>query len=64
MGRCNRPPCLRNQLFPKLVHLAIRLMGVTDPVPVDLEDFDARDGWILEIRINRQGGTEVSPLLV
>ena len=31
---------------------------------VDLKEFDAREGWILEIRIDQQGVTEVSPLLV
>ena len=39
-------------------------MGVLYPVPIDLEDFDAREGWILEIRINRQGVTEIYPLLI
>ena len=33
-------------------------------MPVDLEEFDERYGWILESRIEWQGGTEVSPLLV
>ena len=37
---------------------------MSDPVPVDLEDFDGRNGWILEIRIEQQGVTEVIPLLV
>ena len=32
-------------------------------VAVDLEEIDARDGWILESRIDRQGGT-ISPLPV
>ena len=31
---------------------------------IDLEDIDARDGWIFESRIDRQGGTEVGPLPV
>ena len=31
---------------------------------VDLEELDARDGWILESRIDRQGGIEVDPLPV
>ena len=35
---------------------------MTDPVAVDLEDFDVRDRCISEIRIYQQGGTEVSPL--
>ena len=34
------------------------------PVPVDLEEFDTREVWILESRIEQQGETEVSPLLV
>ena len=33
-------------------------------VVVDLEDIDERDGWILESRIEKQGGTELVPLLV
>ena len=33
-------------------------------VTVDLEELDARDGWILESRIDQQGGTEVGPLSV
>ena len=35
-----------------------------DSVAVDLEELDARDGWILESRIDRQGGTKVGPLPV
>ena len=64
LGRCNRPPCLRNHFFPKSVHPAIGVPGMTDPVAVYLEEFDARDGCILEIRIYQQGGTEVSPLMI
>ena len=56
VGRCNRPPCLRNLFFTKLVHLELGVIGVLDLVPVDLEDFEARDGWILERRIDQQGG--------
>ena len=33
MGCRNHPPCLRNQLFPKSVHLALGVLGVTDLVP-------------------------------
>ena len=33
-------------------------------VTVDLEELDVRDGWILESRIDQQGGTEVVPLTV
>ena len=58
------PPCLRNRLLPKSFHLALGLLGVTDLVPIDLEDIDARDGQILENRVDQQGGAEVSPLLV
>ena len=64
VGRCNRPPCLRNRFFPKSVHPALGVFGVPDSVAVDLEELDARDGWILESRIDRQGGTEVGPLPV
>ena len=41
--RRNRPPCLRKRLLPKLVHLALGLLGVTDTMPVDLQDLDTRD---------------------
>ena len=44
MGRPNHPPCLRNQLLPKSVHSALGVLGVSDPVSVDLQDLDARDG--------------------
>ena len=44
VGRCNHPPCLRNQLLPKSVHLALGVIGVSDTVPVDLKDLNARDG--------------------
>ena len=43
VGRCNCPPCLINQLFPNSVHLALGLLVVTGPVPVESEEFDARD---------------------
>ena len=64
MGRCNLLPCLRNWFFPKSVHLALGVMDVTDPVPIDLQEFDENDVRILEIRIERQGETDVSPLLI
>ena len=57
MGRCNRPPCIRNQLFPKSVHSVLVLLGVSDPVPVDLDEFETREGWMLDIRIEQKGGT-------
>ena len=37
---------------------------MSDALPIDLEDLDARYGWILEIRIDREGSAEVTPLLV
>ena len=46
------------------MHPALVVLGVPDPIEVDMEEFDARDGWILEIRIDQQGGTEVGPLLI
>ena len=33
-------------------------------VAVELEELNARDGWILGSRIDQQGGTEVGPLPV
>ena len=57
VGCCNHPLFLRNQLFPKSVHLALGVLGVTDPMVVDLDQFDVRDGWILDSRIDQQGGT-------
>ena len=53
----NFPPCLRNRLFPKLVHSALGVLGVSDPVPVDLDEFETREGWMLDIRIEQKGGT-------
>ena len=44
VGCRNHPPCLRNRLLPKSVHLVLVVLGVSDPMPVDLEDLDARDG--------------------
>ena len=44
VGRRNRPPCLRNQILPKSVQSALGVLGVSDPVPVNLEDLNARDG--------------------
>ena len=64
VGRLNRPICLRNLLLPKLVHLALGLLGMSYTVPVDLEYLDARYGWILESRIDIEGCAEFSPLLV
>ena len=64
VGRCNCPPLLRNQLLPKTVQAALGVLGVSNPVPVELKDFDAMEGWILESRIDCQGGTEVCPLLI
>ena len=64
VGRCNCPPCLRNRFFPKLFQMTFGVLGVPDLVAVDLEKVDARDGWILESRIDQQGGTEVGPLPV
>ena len=37
---------------------------MSDAVPVNLEDLDTRDGWILESRIDRKDGTGVGTLLV
>ena len=62
MVHCNCPPCLGNQLFPKLVHPELGVLGVQNSMAVDLEELDTRDGYILESRIDQQGGTEVVPL--
>ena len=64
VGCCNFPPCLRNRFFPRLVHPALEVLGVPNSVAVDLEELDVRGGWILESRIDQQGGTEVGPLSV
>ena len=64
VGRCNFAPCLINQFFHKLVQPALGVLGVPNTVAVDLEELDARDVWILESRIERQGGTEVGPMPV
>ena len=64
MVQCNFPPCLRNRLFSKSFHSALGVLGLTDLVPVFLDEFDARNGWILESRVGGQGGAEVIPLLV
>ena len=64
VGLCNHPPCLRNQFFPKSVLPALGVLGVPNLVAIDLKELNARDGCILERRIDQQGGTEVGPLLV
>ena len=56
MGRFNFPPCLRNRFFSKSGHLALGVLGVPHAVAVYLEELNARDGWILESRIDQQGG--------
>ena len=37
---------------------------MTDLVTVELEDLDARDGWILESRLDQQIGSEVGLIMV
>ena len=54
----------KKHIFSKLVYPALGVLGVPNAVAVNLEEHDERDGWILEIRIDQQGGTEVSPLPV
>ena len=44
VGRRNRPPWLRKRLLPKSVHLVLGVLGVSDPLPVDLEGLNARYG--------------------
>ena len=46
-GLPQSPPMLRNRFLTKSFHLALGVLGATDSVPVDLEDLDKRDGWIL-----------------
>ena len=58
------PPCLKNRLFTKLVNPGLGVPAAMEPVAVDLDEFNARDGCILESSIDQQGGTEVSPLLI
>ena len=50
VGCHNCPPCLRNQLFPKLVHSALGVLGMTDPVSIYLQGLNSREGRILESR--------------
>ena len=57
VGCCNCSPCLRNRFFLKLVHSPLGILGMTDRVHADLEKLGTRDAWILEISIDRQGGT-------
>ena len=64
MGCCNRPSYLRNRLLPKSVHSVIGVLGVSNAAPVDFEDLNARDRWILENRIDQEDGAEFTPLLV
>ena len=64
MGCCNCSLCLRKRFFFKSFHPALVVLGVSDSVAIDLEELNARDVWILESRIDRQGGTEVGPLPV
>ena len=64
MGRHNHPPCLRNQLPPKSVHLALGVLGVSDVVPVYLKGLDAGEGLILKSRIDLEGRSEVASLIV
>ena len=44
--------------------MALEVLGMSDTVPIYLKDLDARDKLILERRIDIEGGTEVSPLIV
>ena len=55
VGLCNVPPYLRKQRFPKSFQAALRVLSVPDPVSIELEDFDMREGCILEISIDQQG---------
>ena len=56
------PHAREKKIFLKSFHPVLGVPGMTDLVDVDLEESDARDGWILESRIEKQGGKEVSPL--
>ena len=64
VGRRNLPPCLRNRLFPKSVHVLLEVVGMLDSVSTYLQDFKLREGCILESRADQQGGAEVGPLPV
>ena len=37
---------------------------MSDHVSIYLQDFNSREGWILESRADRQGGAEIGPLPV
>ena len=51
VGCCNHTQCPRNRLFPKSVHTLLGVLRVSDPVPIDLEDFDTREGCTMESRV-------------
>ena len=52
VGRYNIPPFSINRIFPKLVHPVLGILGVPNVVVVDLEELNARNGWILESAID------------
>ena len=64
VGCHNWPLCLRNLLFPKSVHSALGVLGMSEPVSIYLQDFNSREGQILESRADQQGGAEIVPLPV
>ena len=43
VGCRNCPPCLRNRLFPKSVHLALGVLGMSNPVSIYLQYFNSRE---------------------
>ena len=50
VGLLNSPPCLINRLFPKSFHLALGVLGVSDPMSIYLQDFNLREGCIFKSR--------------
>ena len=62
MGCCNCLSCLRKRLFLKLVQALLYAVGMLEYVSINMEDLESREGWILEMSIELQDGSEASPL--
>ena len=43
VGPRNCPPCLGKRLFPKSIHLALGVLGLSDSVSMYIQDFNSRE---------------------